>query len=166
MDYKVDVVIDENALDVECLQQAELGIKWGNNWAHHQKLVQKAEEKVKIIRAELIAEASEHPEKYLGKDVKVTGPTIEAYYRTHERHKTAKTNLINAQFDLNVAEIAKKEISVTRKAQLANLIELQGQNYFSGPTEPRDLSHEAMKRRMQKKVDAGVSKSLKRKDKK
>lgn len=162
MDYELDLEIDEDALDVEWLNQPMLAMKWGAHWAHCQRKVQKAEEKVKLVRSELIAEAYEDPSGTMGVD-KATAQSVEAYYRNHDDHKEAKEELIQAHYDLDVAEIAKKEICISRKDALKNLVELLKINYFESPLEPRDLSHEAMKKRQQKETDAGVAGKMKRK---
>ena len=162
MDYEIDLEIDENALDVEWLNQPTLGMKYGRHWADCQKKVQQAEENLKIIRAELIAKINDDPETYLGEGVKATVANVEACYLKHKDHKAAKEQWIEAAYQLNIAEIAKKEISITRKDTLKNLVDLHGQNYFAGPVVPRDLSFEADKKRRQKEADSGVATKLKR----
>ena len=161
MDYGKDVVIDESALDVEWVNQASLALKYGRHWAECAQTRQTAEENIKLIRAGLIKEVTDDPEECLPKGTKPTGPVIEAYYRTHERHIEAKKDWIQAQYDENVADIARKEIGVTRKTALQNLVTLHGQSYFAGPSIPRDLSFEAANKKKQK--DANKKVKLKRK---
>lgn len=162
MDFEIDVMIDESALDVEWLNQPSLAIKYGRNWAECYRTFQQAEENVKLIRSELIKEVLTDPDEYLGDGIKPTAPAIEAYYRTHKKHKKAKEKWVTAQYELNMADIAKKEIAISRKLALQNLVELHGQNYFAGPNIPRELSYERTKEKHQKKVDGGVAKKMKR----
>lgn len=161
MNYEEDMYIDESALDVECLEQGDLALKYGRIWAEAKRDATDAEERVKLIRSELIMEANEDPYKCCGKD-KPNAADIEAYYRTHRKHKAAKKEWVDAVFELDNAAHAKSEICFTRKAMLEALIVLHGQQYFAGPKIPRDLSFETQKRHKQKEVDKAVSKKMKR----
>lgn len=163
MDYEQDIRIDETALDVEWLEQASLALKYGRHWAIRKRRLTEAEEKIKVIRAELIAEANADPIKCCKKD-KPNAADIEAYYRNHKRHKEAKDEWVKAQYELDMAEIAKNEISFTRKAALENLVRLHGQQYFAGPSIPRDLNWERAQRdKEQKETSEEIGKGLSRK---
>ena len=142
MNYEKDITIDESALDVEWLNQPTLAIKWGRHWSQCKKELAQAEEEIKVIRSELVKEANEDPDKYLGKGVKPTNPNVEAYYRTHKNHRECKQKIIDLQFELDNADVAKWEFSTSRKSALENLVKLHGQQYFAGPSVPRDLSKE------------------------
>jgi len=156
MDYKEDCKIDESALDVEWLAQTELGIKYGEYWAECKDALTRAEEKIKLVRAELCKECYE-------KNEKPTDKKLETYFRTHKRHIQAKEEWMDAKFKENIADIAKWQISNTRKDALENLVRLHGQSYFAGPNMPRDLIEEAEKKReLQIKTNAGVAGKLKR----
>jgi len=122
MNYEIDVQIDESALDVECLNQASLASKYRKHWVSCSIKVLKTEEYVKLVRSELIMKLMEAPTKHLKQGVKPTGPLMEAFYRTHKDHINAKKKWLRAKNDLEVAEIAIKEICITRKNQLSNLI--------------------------------------------
>ncbi len=162
MGYEKDMRIDETSLDIEWLDQVELAMKYGKLYAQAEKELTASEEEVKVIRSELIKEANEDPDKYLGEGIKPTGPNVEAYYRTHKRHKDIKKEIIELQFELNMTEVAKNEVSFTRKAALENLVTLHGQQYFAGPKVPRTITSEREKKEQQKKVDTGVGKKLRR----
>jgi hypothetical protein len=159
LNYEEDVRIDEDSLDVECLDQAALALTYGKNWAELKRDVERAEEKLKIIRSELIREANEDPVECCGKD-KPNAADIEAFYRNDPRHKKAKEVLIEANYELSYGEIAKNEICYTRKAMLEALIRLHGQMYFAGPSVPRDLSFEAKNKHQDKKANIGVGKKM------
>lgn len=162
MSYEQDMTIDETALDIECLEQADLTLKYARLYAEAKRDVEQAEEKVKIVRSELIRDANEDPDDCLGDGVKPTGPNVEAYYRTHEDHIAAKDELINLQYELTMIEGAKNGIAFTRKAMLEALIQLHAQQYFAGPKMPRDLSFEAQKRHKDKKSQTGIAGKMKR----
>lgn len=149
MDYLKDIRIDETALDVEWLEQAELAIKWGKYYSQCKEEFTRAEENVKVIYSELLLAINKNPEKYLGKGIKPTDAKVDAAIRIHPKHKAAKEEWIDAMKKLNDAEIIKSEISFTRKAALENLVQLHGQNYFAGPSVPRNLKSERESRKQQ-----------------
>jgi hypothetical protein len=138
LNYERDIQIDESVLDLEWLDQASLAYKYGRNYADCRRRFTEAEEKVKIIRSELVKKANEDPKGTCGKD-KPIAADIEAYYRSHPDHIAAKDEWVQAQYDLDMAEIAKNEIGFTRKAALENLVKLHGQQYFAGPKVAVDL---------------------------
>jgi hypothetical protein len=159
INYEGDIRIDETALDIEWLDQSELALKYGRHYAECRYALTVAEEKIKVIRAELIEEANADPVKCCNKD-KPNAADIEAYYRTHKRHKAAKEVWVEAQFECNMAEVAKNEFSFSRKASLENLVTLYVAGYFSGPKVSRNLIEEREAR--QKRVDEGVSAKINR----
>ena len=165
MDYEVDIIIDDTALDIEWLEQASLAMRYGKYFAQKKQELLQSQERIKVVRAELIAKANADPEGTCDK-AKPNTADIEAYYRNHKRHKIAKEEWIKAQFELDIAEIAKNEIGFTRKMALENLVKLHGQQYFAGPKVPRDLNSEVDKKRQkvkrQEKVNRGIGKSINR----
>lgn len=152
LDYEKDMYTDETALDVEWLHQANLARKYGKHVAELRKQVNKLEEKKKTIRAELIQYANRNPIEACGKE-KPNAADIESYYRSQNEYKQVVNDLLDAQYELEYAEVAKNEIAFTRKATLENLVKLHGQQYFAGPSIPRDLSQERMKKEKQKEVN-------------
>lgn len=159
MDYENDIRIDDSALDIEWIDQAELSLKYGKIWAEAQRILTIAEENIKIIRAELIQKANEAPMKTCKKE-KPNAADIEAYYQQHPDHIQAKEEWIDAQYECNMAAVAKNEVSFTRKAALENLVTLHGQQYFAGPSIPRDIHAERERRDV--KVNAGIAKKIMR----
>ena len=162
MNYEDDMYIYENALDYEILEQPTLAMKYGKHWAECQERFTRAEENVKVIRAELIQQVHENPDEHLG-DVKPTAPVVESYYRNHRRHKRAKEEWIKAQYELNMAEVAKWEISNSRKQSLEQLVKLHGQQYFAGPSVPHDLTELRTEKRDE--ISHRIGSTLKRKPK-
>lgn len=157
-DYIRDMYIDETALDVEWTEQAELAVKWGILWSEAKEELIRAEENVKVVRSELILNINKYPARYLGEDVKPTDPKVEAACRAHPKHKRAKEKWMRALKKAQDLEIAKNEISFTRKAALENLVQLHGQSYFAGPSVPRDLYKERRDReKSRKESNEGMS---------
>jgi len=139
LDYDKDVEIDETALDVECLEQPILAMKYIRNAVWMRKQERRASEIVKTTRSDLINEVNEDPQGTVEK-AKPNAADIEAYYRRSKKYKQAKEDWIEAVYEADYAELAQKEISYGRKQSLENLITLHGQQYFAGPKIPRDLS--------------------------
>lgn len=161
MDYENDMDIDADQLDVEWLEQANLAFKYGRHWADCRAELLRTEENIKLVRSEIIKQVNQDPERYLGEGVKPTAPVVEAFYRNARRHQKAKKEWVDAQFEANVAEIAYKEISYTRKMALENLVKLHGQSYFAGPAVPHDISElkEKRKEAIQHRVGASLTKT-------
>lgn len=155
IDYENDIIIDESALDVEWLNQPELAIKYGKYWALCNRNYLSIVEQLKLLKARLINECFET-------NSKATALMVDAFVRTNDEHIDLKEQLVKAQYKLNIAEIAKNEISYSRKMALENLVKLHGQNYFSSPNMPRDISTEAALKNKQRKVDGGVAGQMKR----
>lgn len=141
IEYAADMRIDETALDVEWLEQTEKAMFYCEHAAAMRRKVAILDEEKKLIRARLIKKANKNPILCCGK-AKPTAIDIEAYYRTHKKHIRIKQKLIEAQYQLDIAEAARSEISYTRKMALENLVTLHGQQYFAGPREKRNLSRE------------------------
>ncbi len=161
MDYEKDITIDENALDIEWLDQASLALKYAKHLTQLKARVARLEEKKKTKRSELILEVNENPIELMNKKTP-NAADIEAYYRTDEEYKEIIKELLLVQEEAEFAELAFQEIAWTRKKSLEYLVILHGQQYFAGPKIPRDLSKEWEQREQQKRSDEGVGKKMKR----
>ena len=163
VNYERDMRIDDSALDVEWFEQANLAMKYGKIWAEANRNLLIAEENLKIIKAELIKRVNQNPMEKVGKE-KPTDLDKETYYRSHRQYKEAKQEWIEAQYELDMATIAKNEISFTRKAALENLVVLFGQNYFAGPSMPRDINVERSRflSKRDQDTNTGISRKLRR----
>jgi hypothetical protein len=139
LNYEQDVEIDPNALDVECLRQASLFYQYSKNEAEAKRAHALAWEKVKVTRARLVLEAGED------KSLK-NAQAVEAYYRDHDDHKEAKKELIEAEYQANIAGAACFAMR-QKKDMLENLTRLALADYFARPSEPRDLPGEAEARK-------------------
>lgn len=162
LDYEKDMRIDPDALDVEWLDQAPLATRYGQHVADLRRQVARLEEKKKTVRSELIQRANEDPKGCCGKD-KPNAADIEAFYRVQKEYREVAEDLLETQYELEFAEVAKNEIAFTRKAALENLVRLHGQQYFAGPSVPRDLSREWQEREGQRRSNQRVKKMTRRK---
>lgn len=160
-EYAEDQEIDENALDLEWLDQARLAYKWGKIYADLKYKLSKAIEMKKVIRSEIILYVNKNPERTVGK-AKPNKDDIEAWYRADEGYKAVVQNVLDLEREVEYAEIAKNEISFTRKKALENMVVLHGQQYFAGPRVPRNLTEEREKRRKEINSRIKIGKGLKR----
>ena len=134
-DFDADIEINPQFLDAEWMDQARRYMKYSRAAAKANKRARQSEERVKTIRSELVNKPKQT-------DAGKNAATLEAYYRTNESYKKAKTTWIDSQFEadlLNGAVFAFQN----RKSALENLVKLHGQEYFSTPSEPRDLPESA-----------------------
>lgn len=161
LDYEEDMRIDETALDVEWLEQGQLALRYGKHLANLSYKLRRLEEKKKTTRSELIQEANKDPEKCCNKS-KTNAGDIEAYYRNHPEYKEVIEELLETQYEAEYAGVAKNEIAFTRRMALENLVRLHGQQYFAGPSIPRDLNKEWERREKHKLANAGVGSKMKR----
>lgn len=164
LEYTEDAKIDHMALDVEWLNQPALAIRYARQAAHLRRLANQAEERVKVVRSELVKKTSDDPKGTTGKD-KPTAVEVEAYYRNHPDHKEAKKDWIEADYEANYAEMAYKEMAFTRKAALENMVRLHAVQYYAGPSVPRDLNKEVLERHMDKQTNQGIGEAIRRKPK-
>ena len=161
LNYDEDTKIDPDALDVEWLRQADMAHRYIKHCVKARKAERLADERVKVIRSELIKKATEDPESTTGKP-KPTAADVEAFYRAHPDHQAAKQEWIEAASEAEYAEMAQKEISWGRKATLENLVTLHGASYFAGPSAPRNISREWERRQKQSSSNAVVAAAIKR----
>lgn len=150
LDYEQDVKIDQDALDVEWLEQADLARRYAKHVKARRREVARLEEKKKTIRAELIDYVNRNPDEATGKS-KPNSADIESYYRRQQRYKDAVEELLDAQEDLDYAELAHQEISWTRKKALEQLVTMWLGEYFAGPKVPRNLAEELRKKKEERR---------------
>lgn len=153
MDYEKDVNIDPNSLDVEWLEQPNLMLKYGRIAAQTKLDMDKAKEKLEVVKAELDKDIRLNPEKY---DIaKLTESVVASTILLQPEYKEASEAYIEATYEFNMARYAVQAIS-DRKDALENLVKLHGMQYFAGPSVPRDLSKEWGAKQKQKKVDSKI----------
>ena len=158
--FSEDIKIDPNALDVEWLKQPQLFLAVAEEAAYAREKMDRAKEKFDVARAELASDIRSKPDTYdivkltegslnevlavtLGSNNKrkrdkqplVENNTLQLHYKeANEEYIKART-----EHELTVAAVRAFD---QRKVALENLVRLQGQSYFAGPKEPRDLGRE------------------------
>jgi hypothetical protein len=157
MNYEEDIRIEETALDVEWLEQPGLMLRYSRHAANCRIEVDKAKEAFDLVKAELDKEIRSFPDRF-GIE-KITDKVVESTLPMQLDYKEASERLINAKFELDVAQGAVKAIDA-RKDALENLGRLLGLQYFAGPKIPRDLAEE--KEARQKKINSSIAGKLRR----
>jgi len=165
VDYESDVTIDEDALDVEWLRQAMLMGRYGRLAVEARRVMDLTKERLDVVRAELDRDIRANPAKY-GIE-KVTEGVVQntiilaEKVRTDEEKKEiamiqpyqdAVRAFIDAKYESEMAQAAVRAVD-QKKSALENLVRLHGQQYFAGPSVPRDLSREWERSEQQRRAD-------------
>lgn len=153
MDYERDIVIDETALDVEWLEQPVIMRRYGQYQAETRQAMSLAKERLEYIKAKLDREIRSDPDSY--GLVKATEGAISGTITLHDDYQDAMKDFLDAQYENDVAVAAVKAFE-QRKTSLENLVRLHGQQYFAGPSVPRDLSKEWVDHENRKRSNAKV----------
>ena len=157
MDYEKDLVIDDSALDIECLEQSSLFMKYAKHYAEARRALDEEKQRLDIVKADIDKQIREKPEKF--KIEKVTEGAIQSAILTEDTYNIAYKKYLDAKFECDMANNAVQAIQM-RKEMLEMMQKLLAQSYFAGPRTARDLSKE--REIKNKKVDSGVASRLTR----
>jgi hypothetical protein len=160
MDYVEDIRIDESALDVEWLRQASLTFQYGKHQATMKRIVDRKKEELDLVRAELDKKIRSKPEHY--KIDKITEAVVQATIIQQDDYQEINSELIDARYELEIASAALRALE-QKKSALENLVRLNGQNYFAGPSIPRDLTKEWEQKEKTKASNVAVAGGMQRK---
>lgn len=144
-DYESDLRIDPNALDVEWLEQPMLFMRYAEELAYARTRMDRAKEKLDVVRAEVDNMVRKNPGDYFDEGTKVTNSAIDALVITNELYKEANDKLIEIRLEVELLSAAVRAMD-QKKSALENLVRLLGQSYFAAPKEPRDLGVEMHQR--------------------
>lgn len=135
--FSDEIRIDENALDVEWLEQPMLMLKYTKQEAQARKALDLAKEALDLVKATLDKAIRSNPADF-GLD-KLTETIVVNTIILADDWKAANEEVIQKSYELNIYTSAVKAIA-QRKDALQNLVQLHGLQYFAGPTSPHDLS--------------------------
>lgn len=129
-------VIDPSQLDVECVQQADTFFTWAEKLVEAKSEVEKRKQDLDAIESRLALKVRESPEQF-GLEAK-TEAAYKACVQTQKKFLDAEESLWEAK-----KRAAWLEQCVTtleqKKRMLETLTTLHGQQYFAGPSVPRNL---------------------------
>lgn len=143
LNYEQDLKIDETALDIECLDQAILMMRYSKELARAEKRVSNIKEELSVERAELDKDIRSNPDTF-GIE-KITESAINNCIILQDDYKAIQKKLIDAQYEAKMIKGAVDAVQ-QRKDMLQELVKLHGQRYFAGPKVERDLSGEVAKK--------------------
>ena len=157
MNYKDDMYIDENALDLELLDQPTLVIRYSILLAEAKQEQALAKENLELSKAEIDLDIRDNPNKY--ELQKVTEAAITNVILLEEDYQKAQARFNKATFEVNVLQGAVYAVN-DRKSSLENLVKLHGQQYFAGPSVPHDLSE--LRKQRQDETSHDIGKKIKK----
>lgn len=138
-DYDKHIHIDEDALDLEWLDQPKLFIQIAKEAADAQFALDQSKASYDVICSEIEMKIRNNPTAF--KIEKITEGAVTAALRLTDEHKNALLELNEAKRDASILQGAVKAFE-QRKVALENMVRLHGQSYFAGPKIPRNLSDE------------------------
>lgn len=138
-DFEKNIRIDEDALDLEWLDQPKHFIQIAKEAADAQFELDQAKARYDVLCAELDMKIRNNPAAF--KIEKITEGAVAAALRLTDEHKDALLELNEAKRDASILQGAVKAFE-QRKVALENMVRLHGQSYFAGPKIPRNLSDE------------------------
>ena len=157
INYEKDISIDEEALDIEWLEQPRLMMRYSKHLAQTRMEFDELKQALEITKAEIDQRIRKSPDKY--KLDKVTDKAIESITITTVEYKQAFQEYLDAKYEFDMAMGAVKAFE-QRKEALENLVRLHGQQYFAGPKVPRDIQWEREEKT--KRTNAGIANKLRR----
>lgn len=153
LNYEEDMRINQDALDVEWLNQPGLMHKYTSHSAMMKRLVDETKERLETQKALLDVEIRTDPSSHgLGK---ITEGAIQSTILLDMRYQQASQAYIDAKFEYDMSVAAVRAMD-QRKTALEELGRLLNLSYFAGPQIPRDLSQEVIKAAATKRANAKV----------
>ena len=135
-EFQQDKEIDPSQLDVECVKQAELFFKWAERSIEAKEEADRAKLSLEVTEAKLQIQCRKCPEDF--GLTKLTESVVTAAVKCHGHYQQKARHYLEAR--KNAALLEKAVMAMEqRKRMLEVLITLHGQQYFAGPSTPRDL---------------------------
>lgn len=136
MNLDYDLEIDPQNLDTAVLGYPSIVGRYAALASQANRNAKLAQEKVKTIRSELVKDAHENPD-IMGRGVKPTAITVEAYYRNNDEYKDAKQEMIDCEFEADMMNGCVEAIRAKRY-MLIEALRLLSMDYFDKPEVPHD----------------------------
>ena len=140
--YNDDVSINPDALDVEWTKQAQTFFKYAELTAKARDAMDRKKEKIDILEATMGLKIRTNPASY-GLE-KITEGAVQSTILIDQNHIDVLAELADLKYEYEVLIAAVRALD-QKKSALENLVRLQGQNYFAGPSVPREIGKEWVK---------------------
>jgi len=135
-EWEQDKALDPLQLDIEAARQSDVFYKWAKRSAEAKTEVAIAKFEMDIVQARLQLACRSNP-KLFGLE-RVTEAAITAAVTCHEeRIASEKAYIAAKRIQYLMAEAV--DTLQQKKAMIEALIKLHGQQYFAGPSVPRDI---------------------------
>lgn len=131
-----DRLIDPSQLDLAAATQADTFFHWGEQATVARADMDQAKIQIELAENRLALECRKEPEKF--NLTKVTEAGITAAVKNHVTYQEAVDRYLEAKQESQLADVAVVAME-QRKRMIECLITLHGQQYFAGPSVPRDL---------------------------
>lgn len=139
MEYQKDIIIDENALDIEWLEQPRMMLNYAQHATTLENKLNFTKNALEIVKAEIDKDIRSNPEKF--DIVKVTETVVQNTILTQPIYQEALSEYLEIKYEYDMAKVAVRAFE-QRKTALENLVKLYGAQYFAGPSAPRDITKE------------------------
>ena len=153
MDYEEhehDRTIEPSQLDVEACQQADLFFKWAERYVQAQGAADDLKAEAEHYLARIRMDCRSNPEKF-GLE-KVTENAVEAATLCNEKYNLKLQKWREAFKEAMLLRRAMEAID-DKKRMIEILTTLHGQEYFAGPSVPRNLAEAWMNHKKQNAED-------------
>ena len=140
--YNDDVSINPDALDVEWTKQAQTFFKYAELTAKARDAMDRKKEKIDVLEATMGLKIRTNPASY-GLE-KITEGAVQSTILIDQNHIDAVAEWADLKYEYEVLIAAVRALD-QKKSALENLVRLQGQNYFAGPSVPREIGKEWVK---------------------
>jgi predicted nucleic acid-binding Zn-ribbon protein len=134
--YKKDLQIDPDALDLEWVNQPARFMFYAQQSAHAKDVRDRAKEKLEVVKAQVDGELRAG---FAAGEKKPTEAAIASMVLQSKEYQDANEEFMQAKLEADLLQAAVSAMD-QRKSALENLVRLHSQQYFAGPKEPRDLS--------------------------
>lgn len=132
-EFKQDLKIDIENLDVEATVQAELYFKWASLAREAREEMDMAKLNLEITEAKLSKKVREKPAEFGVR--KVTEGSISIAVKTHPDYAEAYKDHIKAKSEYEIL-IKAEQAMEQKKRSIELLVQLHGREYFAGPNAP------------------------------
>ena len=134
--FQQDKEINPSQLDLECTLQADRFFHWAKAAVAASHEVDRARLYLDAISAQLEVACRQNPGNF--GLVKATDAAVDAGIKNHLKYQEAVEQLNEARKDSKLLDAAVSTLE-QKKRMLEMLVVLHGQQYFAGPSVPRDL---------------------------
>lgn len=139
MNYESDLKIDKHALDFEWERQAQLYMKWAEEYANAMLVRDRAKENVDLVRAELYQQIVSSADK------KPTETAINGEIIENEKYKFENNVYLESKRDAEILAGAKEAMQHKKKA-LESMTHLWLGSYYAEPKIPVEAKKESFEK--------------------